>query len=76
MTKQTSIPESVRNLDLITLAKFNNYFAYPTQGTLRQFMFYNKYDFNKCVRRLGKRIYIKVSDFLDWIENQNKQEVV
>lgn len=76
MTQQCTIPEAIRNLDLIPLSKFNDYFAYPTQGTIRQFMFYDKYDFNKCIRRIGKRIYVKVSDFLEWIENQNKQEAV
>ena len=58
------------NLDLIPLSKWNDHFEYPTTAALRQLVFYNTNDFaNKVIRKIGKRIYIKVSAFFEWVEN-------
>lgn len=61
------------NLDLIPVSKWNDYYQFPSVGAIRQLIFYNRNNFNsKVTRRIGKRIYIKVSNFLEWIEN-NKE---
>lgn len=57
------------NQDLIPISKWNDFYAYPTTGAIRQLVFYNTNDFNsKVVRRIGKRMYIKVSAFNEWVE--------
>lgn len=62
--------------DLIPVSEFNNFYAFPTQGALRQLIFYNTDNFvDKVVRRIGKRLYIKVSDFFEWVEETNKKVV-
>ena len=66
MSKQTLNMQ----LDLIPLSKWNDHFEYPTTAALRQLVFYNTNDFtNKVIRKIGKRIYIKVSAFFEWVEN-------
>lgn len=71
-----TIPETVQNIGMIPLAQWNKYFAYPSSGTLRQMIFHNKYGINKIVTKLGGRIYIKVADFFNWLNEQDQQEVV
>ena len=62
--------------DLIPVSEFNNFYAFPTVGSLRQLIFYNTDNFvDKVVRRIGKRLYIKVSDFFNWVEETNKKAV-
>ena len=62
-------------LDLVPLSRFNEYYDYPTVGALRQLLFYNTDGFeDKVIRRVGKRIYIKISDFKAWIEETNNKE--
>ena len=62
-----------QNLELIPLSEWNNYYTYPTQGSLRQLVFReNSNGFNKVLRRIGKRIYIKTSEFFKWVEETNK----
>ena len=61
--------------DLIPVSKFNDYYAYPTVGSLRQLIYYNPDDFlNTVVRRIGKRLYIKTSSFFKWVEETNRKE--
>lgn len=58
--------------DLIPVSKWNDYYPYPTVGTLRQLLFYNTNNFvEKVSRRIGKRIYIKTSSFFEWVEENN-----
>lgn len=62
-------------LDLVPLSRFNEYYDYPTIGALRQLLFYNTNGFeDKVIRRVGKRIYIKISEFKSWIEETNNKE--
>ena len=64
-----------QNLDLVPLSRFNEYYEYPTVGALRQLLFYNTDGFeDKVIRRIGKRIYIKISAFKAWIEETNNKE--
>ena len=60
------------NLDLVPLSCFNEYFQYPSVGALRQLLFYNTNGFkDKVVRRIGKRIYVKISALKSWVEETN-----
>ncbi len=68
---QTTAPE------LIPVSEFNNFYAYPTVGALRQLIFYNTDDFvDKVVRRIGKRLYVKVPAFFELVEQLNRKEAV
>ena len=67
----------IKTLDLIPLSKFGDYYDYPSVNSLRQLLFYNTNGFaDKVIRRLGKRIYIKVSALLEWIEETNGESGV
>ena len=69
---KTIIEEKSDFNDLIPLSKWNEYFAFPTVKAIRQYVFYKDINgFDKVIRRVGKRIYIKVSEFQKWIENNN-----
>ncbi len=59
--------------DLIPISKWNDFYEFPTIGALRQYRFYNINNFNNYViRKIGKRLYIKVSAFFEWIEANNE----
>lgn len=59
--------------ELIPLTKWNNYYDYPTVGSLRQLVYFEDTNgFSKVIRRIGCRIYIKVSAFFDWVEETNR----
>lgn len=60
------------NTDFIPVSKWNKYYEYPTVGAIRQLIFYNTDNFtNKVVRKIGNRLYIKVSEFTKWVEKTN-----
>lgn len=61
-------------MDLIPISRWNDYYPFPSVGALRQLLFYNKNEFSKVTRKIGNRIYIKVSDFFNWVE-QNQATV-
>ena len=66
LQNQSAIPE------LIPVSKWNEYFQFPSVGALRQYIFYgHKNGFNKVIRRMGKRIYICVSDFKSWVDSNS-----
>lgn len=59
--------------DLIPISKWNDFYEFPTIGALRQYRYYNINNFNNYViRKIGKRLYIKVSAFFEWIEANNE----
>ena len=58
--------------DLIPLSKFNEYCKYPTVNALRQMLFYGKNGVRKIQVKIGKRIYISLSEFEKWIKEQNE----
>ena len=67
MTEKTQ--DRILDLDLVPLSRFNDYFEFPLVSNLRYHNFYNTYGFNKkVIRKLGKRLYIKISALKDWIE--------
>lgn len=56
--------------NLIPLSKWNDYYQFPTVGALRQYVFRAETNgFNKVITRIGKKIYIKVDELKNWIEN-------
>lgn len=61
---------SEKFLDMVPLSRFNDFYPYPSVGSLRQLLFYNTNGFaDKVIRRIGnKRIYIKISALKSWIE--------
>lgn len=68
---QTTTPE------LIPVSEFNNFYIFPSVGALRQLIFYNTDNFaNKVIRRIGKRLYINYSAFLEWVEETNRKEAI
>ena len=74
--KQTDSDKNKNQLEfgLIPLSKWNEFFVYPSVATIRQLYFnaykYRKTDFDKCIKRVGKRIYIDVDNFKLWINNR------
>lgn len=63
-----------QNLDLVPVSKWNEHFTYPSVGAIRQYVFFNTNDFNsRVIRKMGKRLYIKVSAFNEWVESNNKE---
>lgn len=60
--------------DLIPLSKFNEYYKYPTANALRQMLFYGKNGVKKIQVKIGKRIYISLSEFDKWIKEQNQKD--
>ncbi len=49
---------------------------YPafTQGGIRSMIFNNSNDFNKCTRRVGRKILIMEFDFLSWVDSLEKTD--
>ncbi len=75
MTEQTN-DKPRKLMDVVPLSKFNQYFDFPSVGALRQLQFYNTYGFtDKVIRRIGKRIYVKISALQEWIEETNGGQV-
>ena len=71
-TEKQVVEKEKQDLDLIPMSKFNDYYDYPSVGSLRQLNFYNTYGFtDKVIRKIGKRIYVKISALRDWVEESN-----
>ena len=59
----------------IPVSEWNSYYPYPKVGALRQMIYRNTDGFyDEVVRTIGKRLYISVSDFHDWIEKTNNNK--
>jgi hypothetical protein len=73
MTETPKSPES-RELfgeRLVTFKKFLEGREWPSAATLRYYIFMNKFGFaDQCVRRLGRKIFIDVVAFDQWILQQ------
>ncbi|MDD3237913.1 MAG: hypothetical protein PHV37_07445 [Candidatus Gastranaerophilales bacterium] len=56
--------------ELIPVSKWNEYFPYPSVASIRQYIFYKRRNgFDKVLRWMGKRQYICVAAFNEWVEN-------
>ena len=75
--QKKNLAETVLELDLIPLSRYNDVFEYPTVAALRNLIFLNKYGIaDKVVRRIGgSRMYIKISALKEWIEETNGGQV-
>ena len=63
--------------EVIPVSEYNNFYDYPSVGALRQLIFYNTDNFvDKVIRRIGKRLYVKVPAFFEWVEETNRKEAV
>ena len=72
MTNEQTTTETTTLTDLIPLSKWNDYYQFPSVGAIRQYVFRaNTNGFDKVIRRIGRKIYIKVSEFTKWIEESN-----
>lgn len=70
MPAKTETPTAARKL--IPLSKWNETHSYPPTGTLRHLVFNCETNgFDRCVRRLGRRILIDEAAFFEWIDTQN-----
>jgi len=57
---------------LIPVPDWPNYHLWPPLGGLRHLIFFaHKNGFNKCIRRVGRRVLIDESEFFKWVEEQN-----
>ena len=59
--------------NLIAVSQWNKYHDFPTIGALRKLIFYSERNgIDKCVRKIGGRLYIEESAFFEWVDEQNK----
>lgn len=76
MTEKTDLQPTAKLMDLVPLSRFNDYYDFPSVGALRNLQFLNTYGFaDKVIRKLGKRIYVKISALQQWIEETNGGQV-
>lgn len=64
------LPQTIKNMDMVLVSKWNDYFSYPQVASLRQMIFFNKDNIKKCVTKMGGRVYIRISDFFEWLDEQ------
>lgn len=58
--------------DLVPVSKWQETFSYPSKSALRKLIFNAETNnFNKVIKRLGNRLYISISAFNKWVEEQN-----
>lgn len=68
--KTTDTPE------ILPVSRFNDFIPFPSTGAIRQWIFANTNGFNDLVlRRLGKRLYIHVPSFFEWVEKSKGNSV-
>lgn len=59
--------------DLVPVSKWQEKFNYPTKASLRKLIFNSETNnFKKVIKRIGNRIYISISAFNKWVEEQNQ----
>ena len=58
---------------LTPLTEWPKHHAYPPLGGLRHLVFNAKENgFEKCIRRVGRRILIDEAAFYEWVDEQNQ----
>ena len=59
----------------IPVSEWNSYYPYPKVGALRQMIYRNTDGFyDEVVKTIGKRLYISVTAFNNWIEKTNNKK--
>jgi hypothetical protein len=62
-------------LHLATVRQFLERHPYMTHGGIRHLIFHAKTnDFTRCIKRIGRRIYIDETAFVAWLEAQSKNQ--
>jgi len=57
----------------VPLKEFLQGRSWPTPSSVRYYIFFDKYHFaTKCVRRLGRKIFIDVEAYEEWLKEQAK----
>lgn len=84
-TQMTHLPEQIRNMDLLLLSDWNKYFAYPKIPSFRQMLFHSKVaaengqikynNIYKVAKTIAGRTYIKISEFFEWLEEQENENI-
>ena len=58
---------------IIPLTDWNKYHSYPPIGGLRHLVFHaNTNGFDKCIRRIGRRVLIDEAAYFQWVDEQNQ----
>jgi len=61
---------------LIAVSQWNKYHDFPTIGALRNMIFYShKNGIDKCIRKIGGRLYIEESLFFEWVDERSQEEM-
>lgn len=62
---------------LIPLSKWNAYHDWPTQGGLRNMVFFSTTNgFDKVMKRVGRRVLIDEKAFFEWVQGNPKTKVI
>lgn len=57
---------------LVPVTEWAKNYSYPPLGTLRYLIFHAKTNgFDKCIRRIGRRVLISPEAYFQWVEEQN-----
>ena len=63
--------DMTQNRRLIPLTAWPDIHSYPPLGQLRALVFNSKTNgFERCIRRIGKRILIDESQYFNWVDSQ------
>lgn len=73
ITKDKVLKEEKEKGRLIPLVHWNDYHDYPTVSQLR-WMRFTSYQtgFDKCLRKIGRRLYIVEDEFFEWFKSQQR----
>ena len=62
--------------NLIPVSKWNQYHDFPTVAALRNLIFFaDRNGINKCIRKIGGRLYIEETAFFEWVEERSQAEL-
>lgn len=72
----TDLPQPLETLTprkLIPLTDWPQHHSYPPMGGLRHLVFNASANgFDKCIRRVGRRILIDEAAYFEWVDAQNQ----
>jgi hypothetical protein len=61
------------NAEIVTVGQLVEKFPAFTGNTVRHWIHQSeRYDFDRCVIRVGSSVYIDVGEFLRWLENHRE----
>jgi hypothetical protein len=70
MKESNVICKDDQKAEYLTFPQASQRFPAFTEGSLRWHRFNNTGNFNKCVRRVGRKCVISLNEFLNWINEQ------